>query len=558
MEHQPQRTNEPPGTRRRRRKRVELSAKQRRKIARLHRCGLGTRRIGKKLGLGRKVVRDVLAELGYLGKPAAAARAPRPASKLDAFRERIKDKASRGLTVTRILREIRAEGYTGGRTILADCVRKLRVPPAPRKKVWRRFETRPGEEAQFDWSPYRVELGGRQRVVHAFGVTLAYSRKSHVRFYFDERESTLLEAHTLAFDDFDGVAQRHVYDRMATVSLGTMGAEREVLWHPRFKEFADHYGFKPFLCKVRDPDRKGKDERIFWYLERDFLRGSTFDSLQDLNARVRLWLDEVANCRVHGTTRRVPDEVWRHEERELLIALPELRPSIADEQMRQVGPDAVISVRGTPYTVPAGLAHQKACVRLYAEHFEVLDNRGRVAWSRAYMPEGKKGRLVIDPSHYDGVRRCSAPPTGSAARLEEALLERFPTLADLVAGIKLRFKGLSHIHLRALWRLAARYGDEAFVHAASRVQAHRRHDAHAVRRLLEREHPLPDEQPHTALSAAARVVAELGEVDPGSLDDYAHLDTRPADEPGSHDPDTARNGDQDQAPGGEDGDDDAT
>lgn len=57
---------------------------------------------------------------------------------------------------------------------------------------------------------------------------------------------------------------------------------------------------------------------------------------------------------------------------------------------------------------------------------------------------------------------------------------------------------------------------------------------------------------------AGRVVAELGEVDSGSLDDYAHLDTRPADEPSSRDADTARNGDQDQAPGGEDGDDDAS
>lgn len=116
MEHEPPETKVAPGTRRQRQKRVELSARHRRKIAELHRCGFGTRRIGKKLGLGRKVVRDVLAELGYLGKPAAA-RAPRLASKLDAFRERIKDKASRGLTVTRILREIRAEGYTGGRTI---------------------------------------------------------------------------------------------------------------------------------------------------------------------------------------------------------------------------------------------------------------------------------------------------------------------------------------------------------------------------------------------------------------------------------------------------------
>lgn len=528
MEHEPSASKT--RTHGKRRRRVALSARQRSKIVKLHRQSFGTRKIAKKLGLGRKVVRGVLAELGYLGsKSGARAQVASRASKLEPFRERIKEKVDKGLTVSRVLREIRSEGYDGGRTILADYVRKLRVPPAPRKKAWRRFETCAGEESQFDWSPYRVPLGGRERVVYAFGATLGYSRKIHVRFYPDERQSTLLEAHTLAFDDFGGVTQRHVYDRMSTVVLGTIGAQRRVLWHPRFLDFARYYGFEPYLCKVGDPDRKGKDERIFWFLERDFIRGSSFDSFQDLNARVRLWLDEVANCRVHGTTRRVPDEVWQQEEKDLLIALPESRFQTGDEEMRQVGPDAVISVRGTPYTVPAELAHQKVCVRLYTEHFEVLDRRGMVAFSRAYVPERDKGRLVIDTSHYEGVRRRAAPPTGTAARLEDAFLARFPALADLVAGIKLHFKGLSHIHLRALWRLAARYGDDAFVQAASRAQTRRRHDAHAVRRLLERDHPLPDEQPQTALHSAARVLAELGDVDCGSLDDYAHLDTRPSD-----------------------------
>ncbi len=523
-----------PAGRKKRRKRVEVSTRQRRTIVKLHRQKFGTRRISKKVGLGRKVVRDVLSSLGYLKRPGSpagvkTARKTAKASKLDYFRQRIKEKVDKGLTVSRSLREIRGDGYTGGRTILADYVRTLRTPPVPRKKVWRRFETRPAEEMQIDWSPYLVPLGGRARTVHAFGAALGYSRKSHVRFYPDERQSTLLEAHTNAFDDFGGVTRRLVYDRMATVVLGTIGTEHRPLWHPRFLEFAGYYGFEPYLCQVGDADRKGKDERIFWYLERDFIRGSSFDSFQDLNARVRLWLDEVANCRVHGTTRRIPDEVWKQEERDFLIALPDSRFQTGDEEMRQVGPDAVISVRGTPYTVPASLARQKVYVRLYAEHFEVLDRRGQVAFSRRYVPEHEKGRLVIDPNHYEGVSRRSALPGGSAARLEEAFIERFPAMAELVAGIKLRMKSLAHVHLRALWRLADRYGDKVFIDAASRVQSHRRFDAHAVRRILERENPLPPEEPNTALNASARVLVELGDVDCGSLDDYAHLDTRPAD-----------------------------
>jgi hypothetical protein len=96
-------------------------------------------------------------------------------------------------------------------------------------------------------------------------------------------------------------------------------------------------------------------------------------------------------------------------------------------------------------------------------------------------------------------------------------------------------KALSHVHLRALWRLADKYGDAAFAEAATRAQTYRRYDAKAVQRILEREHPLPDEEPDAPLSAAARVLLTLGDVDGGSLDDYAHLDASESTTSNNHD-----------------------
>ncbi len=503
-----------------------LSPHQMKEIVRLHKMKLGTRKIALKVGVGRKVVRNLLQRLGHLEPPAraTATSASAPASKLDPFVDLIREKVKKNLTNARILREIKAQGYRGGLSILADYTRTLRVQPPPAKKVWRRFETAPGEEMQFDWSPYRVPIGGRLRVVHAFAAILGFSRKVHVRFYPDEREPTLLEAHVYAFEDFGGVTRRGVYDRMSTVVLGTIGKDRKPLWHPTFRDFTGYYGYEPYLCKVADPDRKGKDERVFLYLERDFIRGAEFDSFEDLNAKVRLWLDEVANCRVHGTTRKVPDEAWA-QERPFLIALPESRYPAYDEQLRKVGPDSVVSVRGTPYTVPAKLAHQNVYVHLYSDHFDVCDPKGEVAFSRRYVSDAERGRLVIDPMHYESVRRRGPLPGGSVTALEDALLTRFPGLDDLCAGIRLRMKSLAHVHLRALWRLADRYGDKAFAEVAARAQAYRRFDAQTVRRILERDHPLPDEEPEAPLTAAARVLMALGNVDGGSLDDYAHLDT---------------------------------
>jgi transposase len=494
-------------------------------IVRLHKLDFSVRKIAAKTTLGRKVVRGILAKKGLIENPPPRPRLPKGASKLDPFKERIKEKLDKNLTVSRILREITAQGYKGGRSILADYIRQNSVAPPPKKRVWRRFETAPGEETQFDWSPYRVLLGQKERAVYAFGATLGYCRKIHVRFYMSDNETSLLEAHTHAFADFKGVTKRGVYDRMATVVLGTIGKDRKPLWHPRFREFAAYYGYEPYLCKPRDPDRKGKDERIFWYLERDFLRGSAFDSLEDLNNKVRLWLDHVANCRVHGTTRKIPDEAWQ-EERPFLIALPDSPYPACNEELRTVGPDSVIAVKGTHYTVPAKLAHLTVTVRLFSEHFEVLDPKRQLAFLRKYADDRDKGKLIIDTHHYESVKPRTAIPGGSVAKLEDAFCTRFPTLENLVLGIKKKMKGLAHIHLKTLWRLADRYGEDTFLKVAERVQSFHRFDAVAVKRILERDFPIADEHlpMNTPLTVAARVLTSLFDVDSGSLDDYAHLD----------------------------------
>jgi hypothetical protein len=85
-------------------------------------------------------------------------------------------------------------------------------------------------------------------------------------------------------------------------------------------------------------------------------------------------------------------------------------------------------------------------------------------------------------------------------------------------------KSLAHIHLKALWRLAETHGNAHFLAAATRAQDYRRYSAQAVGRILDRIDPLPAEPP-LPVDAATRARATLGEVDPGSLDQYGHLDT---------------------------------
>lgn len=507
---------------------TEISQDDRAEIVKLSKF-YRSRAIAQRMSLGRKVVERVLEEEGLR----AAFESPTLATaigagKLDPYLSSIEDLTRKDLTTTRILREIGALGYQGGRTILAEHVRELRTrltlpPRTPQAK--RRFETAPAVEMQIDWSPYLIPIAGKIVQVHALGCLLCFSRKLYLRLYRDERQPTLLEGLAAAFHYFQGVAHRLVLDNMATAVLGRIGSDRKPLWHPRFLEFVAYYGCDPFACKVNDPDRKGKKEKSFRLVWDDFLKGVEFASWEDLDERRRVWLDEtpgVGNLRVHGTTRRVPNEAWA-EERPLLIQLPGERFPIHEEAARIVDRDATLSIRGTRYSVPAHLTARSVAVRLYAEHFEVLDPQGRVAFSRTYVPDHQKGKLVIDPTHYAALPR--RPQSGSAAggeRLDDAFVKRFPALSPLADGLKLRMKTLAHVHFRSLLRSCDRYGQEAFLVAATRAQQYRRFDAGAVERILERDHPLPDGDHVAPLSGLGPTV--LGEVEPPSFDSYARLD----------------------------------
>jgi hypothetical protein len=274
-----------------------------------------------------------------------------------------------------------------------------------------------------------------------------------------------------------------------------------------------------------DPDRKGKKEKSFRLVFADFLKGTDFDSWDDLDARRKIWLDETpeaGNLRRHGTTRRIVNEAWR-DEQPFLIQLPEGRFAVHEDSVRVVDNDSTLSMAGTRYSVPSTLAGRSVAVRIYAEHFEVLDPQGRVAFSRRYVADEDRGRLQIDKTHYVSVPR--RPRVAGGERLDEALLLRFPALGSLVQGLRLRFKSLAPIQYRALIRLVDRYGEEAFLPAAERAQRYRRFDALAVARILAHDHPLPEHDRPAPLTGIGPLV--LGEVEEGSLDTYASLDAAP-------------------------------
>ena len=147
----------------------------------------------------------------------------------------------------------------------------------------------------------------RRRRTHAmwgFTITLGYSRRMMAEAATDQKLGTLLRMHEAAFQEWGGVPEEILYDRMKTIWTGT-DERGEIVWNAVFLDFARYWGFTPRLCRPYRAQTKGKIESGVKYVRRNFLcglLGREPASLADLNAELRRWVAEVANQRVHGTT----------------------------------------------------------------------------------------------------------------------------------------------------------------------------------------------------------------------------------------------------------------
>jgi transposase len=237
------------------------------------------------------------------------------ATKLEAYKAIIEARlaAYPELSAVRLFDEIRAAGYVGGYTQLKAFVRRVRPAPPPEPVI--RFETPAGRQAQVDFARFRFAWGTR----YALLVVLGYSRLLWCRFYPRQDMATLIDGLEDAFVFFGGVPQELLFDQMKAVITRDLRLEGGALVHNgEFLRFARHWGFTPRACRPYRAQTKGKVERPVRYVRGNFVYGRTFLDDADLDHQRQLWLERVANMRLHGTTRERPRDRFDREERFLL------------------------------------------------------------------------------------------------------------------------------------------------------------------------------------------------------------------------------------------------
>jgi transposase len=267
-------------------------------------------------------------------------------------------------TAAQVFLRLRESGYAGGITIVKDYVRHIRPPQTP---AFLTLAFAPGECAQVDWGQFgSISVGHTRRRLSFFVMVLCYSRLLYVEFTVSETMEHFLACHANAFAFFGGVPAKAMVDNLKSAVLQRVVGEAPV-FNPRYKDFADHFGFAIAPCGVGQAHEKGRVENAVGFTKKNFLAGNELTDFAQVNPAARQWLDGVANVRLHGSTKRKPVDLFQTEKPYLkpLPAQPYdvgvIRPARANSQFR-------VTVDTNTYSVPAEHAGAALTLKLYPDH----------------------------------------------------------------------------------------------------------------------------------------------------------------------------------------------
>jgi transposase len=359
----------------------------------LFRQGWSRRRIARELGVDRKTVArhvdlakkesnwatnptpgsDRPVEAEFDTPPRAPPGRWGPPSECEPFREAILTKLDVGLTAQRIWQDLVAErGFTAGYQSVKRFVRRLgRKSALP----FRRIEVEPGSEVQVDFgkgAPVK-RPGGKRRRPHVLRVVLSCSRKAYSEAIWRQTTDAFLGALENSFWHFGGVPKTVVIDNLKAAVAKADWFDPEL--NPKIETFARHYGCVILPTKPYTPRHKGKVESSVDYVQSNGLKGHSFETLEDENNHLLDWEANVADKRIHGTTRKQVGKIFEDVERRALLPLPTERFPSFHEGERSVHRDGHVEVDKSYYSVPPEYLGRKVWVRWDTRLVRVLNQR---------------------------------------------------------------------------------------------------------------------------------------------------------------------------------------
>ena len=313
-----------------------------------------------------------------------------------------------------------------------------------------------GQEAQIDFGLMGTitDEEGIARRLHALIVTLSSSRYMFVWPTLRQTTEEICAGLDAAWRFFGGVPKHIVLDN-ATAMVVRASATAPGL-NRSFREYAEARSLFPDTARVRHPKDKARVENQVPYVRERWFAGEQFPPrLADIRRHAETWCREVAGARIHGTTRRVPREVYESEEQAHMQPAPASPYDVPIWSEAKVHPDHHVQVQKALYSVPTrfigkvlDVRADRQTVRLYLGNDLVKTHARRQPGQRSTdpndFPPGKAAWALRD---VDAVIRAAQAHGQQVGELARRLLE------GPVPWLKLR-------QAYGLLRLCDRYGKD--------------------------------------------------------------------------------------------------
>jgi len=159
-----------------------------------------------------------------------------------------------------------------------------------------------------------------------------------------------------------------------------------------------HYGFLPEPCRVYTPTDKGKVESAVKYVKDNCLKERDFVDIEDADKFLSLWLETIANQRVHGTTHKIPADLFNGNEAQALGELPTTEFTMSASDTAIVNTQCHISYGVNYYSVPYQYVDFKVDVIEVNNLLKIYHKGQEIA---VHVLETKrKGEHITDRNHY--------------------------------------------------------------------------------------------------------------------------------------------------------------
>lgn len=262
---------------------------------------------------------------------------------------------------------------------------------------------RPGHTMQVDWAgkPLYVAnpVTGQKKKVSVFVASLPYSGMVFAHAFPDQRQSSWLTGHRLAFEYFGGVVDVIVPDNASTASNKLSRTERARQVNTRYEEFLEYYNAAALPTNPAKPKEKGNVESAVkvitnWVILKNQQR--VFPDIEDVNTMIAEVIDEINDrCpfRNRNTSRR---EIFDTAEASELGTLPTVAWEEVEWTKVKVAPDWHITISTVKYSVPYQLAGQVVNVRIRGQMLDVFSDGQKVA---THQVRAQRGAYSTDMAH---------------------------------------------------------------------------------------------------------------------------------------------------------------